>query len=409
MMAISNFIFRLEEYRNLVDDREISEIYRRARRHYGKNILHINSTYQGGGVAEILNSLVPLMNASGICTDWRILHGTPDFFGITKKFHNALQGGSIRLSDMKKKIYVQTNSKMALFTQIFHNCVIIHDPQPIPIVCFYPKNQPWIWHCHLDLSNPDMTLWEYIKSFILRYDCVVLSSESYLRNDLPIEQRIIFSAIDPLAPKNQDIPNQLIEKMFQKFKIPTDLPYILQVSRFDRWKDPEGVLEVWKKVRSEIDCRLVLCGSMAADDPEGWAIYERLRRRSKEWLESGDVILITTENNILVNALQRMASVVVQKSLREGFGLTVTEAMWKGKPVVASNVGGIRIQIEDGVNGFLVDPSDNDRFAQRIIQILRDKDLGRFLGENARKSVKEKFLITRFIADYLSLLDEIWN
>ncbi len=406
---MTNPVLRLEEYRPFVGDEVIAEIYRRARRYYGRNILHVNSTYQGGGVAEILTSLIPLMNTTGIHTDWRILHGTPDFFNVTKKFHNALQGGTIRLSPIKKRLYTQTNEQMSVFAQIFHDAVIVHDPQPLPLVQFYHKSQPWIWHCHVDLSNPNPQLWEYLKDFILRYDCVVISSESYRRPDLPVEQRVIMPAIDPLSSKNKDLTPQLIQRTFRKFDIPTDRPYLLQVARFDRWKDPEGAIEVWKRVRSEVNCRLVLCGSMAADDPEGWSIYERIRRRAARWLESRDVVLITTENNILVNALQRMAAVVLQKSLREGFGLAVTEAMWKGKPVVASDVGGIRLQIEDGINGYLVAPRDYDGFARRIIRVLQDPELRRHLGENARASVRRKFLITRFVMDYLDLLCEMWS
>ncbi|MFQ6052421.1 MAG: glycosyltransferase, partial [Candidatus Hydrothermarchaeota archaeon] len=360
----------LEDYREIVGDEVISKIYRKARVLYGKHILHINSTYQGGGVAEMLTSLVPLMNVIGIDVGWRILHGNPDFFSITKKFHNALQGEPINLTEIKKRIYMQTNEDFSVYTHIDHDCVIIHDPQPLPLIKFYKKKQPWIWRCHIDLSNPNKELWEFLKNFILRYDTVVISSEKYKREDLPVEQRVIYPAIDPLSPKNIEISERVISKYLKKFNIPTDKPLITQISRFDKWKDPEGVLEVFKLVKKEVDCRLVLCGCMAADDPESLLVYEKVKRKAKRLIENKDVIFTISENNILVNALQRISAVIIQKSIKEGFGLSVTEALWKGKVVVASNVGGISLQIKDGENGFLVEPYDTEGFADRIIKIL---------------------------------------
>jgi len=323
----------LEDYRKIAGDTAISMIHRMASRLYGKRVININSTYQGGGVAEILESLVPLMNDAGLDADWRILHGTPDFFTITKKFHNALQGEPINFTEMKKRLYVQTNENFSTYAHIEdHDCVIIHDPQPLPLIKFYKKRQPWIWRCHVDLSNPSRDLWDYLKNFILRYDAIILSCEEYKKEDLPVQQRIIQPAIDPLDTKNIELSKSDISKYLKKFGVPTDKPLITQISRFDKWKDPVGVVEVFKEVKKKIDCRLVLCGSMATDDPEGMKIYERVQRRVRSLTKSGDVILITVENNILVNALQRSSDVIIQKSKREGFGLTVTEALWKGKP-----------------------------------------------------------------------------
>ncbi len=397
----------LEDYRGIVGDEVISSIYRKARRLYGRHILHINSTYQGGGVAEILNSLVTLMNDVGIETGWRILHGTPDFFTVTKKFHNALQGEPLHLTKMKKQLYLENNENFSRFTHIDHDCVIVHDPQPLPLIKFYPKGQPWIWRCHIDLSNPIDELFDYLKTFILRYDLVVLSSEDYKRQDLPVEQRRIYPSIDPLSPKNKDISPNLISAHLKKFGVNLDKPLITQVSRFDKWKDPEGVIKVFKRVREKVDCRLVLCGSMATDDPESLRIYTKVYRSAKHLLEKGEIIFITSENQILVNALQRVSTVIIQKSLREGFGLTVTEALWKGTPVVASNVGGIPLQIVDGENGFLLDPQDLDGFAARIVAILQDIDLAKELGQKGREWVRKNFLITRHLIDYLDLLNEI--
>ncbi len=397
----------LDGYRAIVGDKVISEIYRKAKRLYGIRVLHINSTYYGGGVVEMLSSLIPLMNSIGIETDWRILRGTPDFFTITKKFHNALQGDPINLTEIKKRIYIQTNEEFSSYCHIDHDCVIIHDPQPLPLIKFYKKRQPWIWRCHIDISNPNEQLWEFLKGFILRYDAVIISSEKYRREDLPVEQRVIHPAIDPLSPKNMEISLEIVHKYLRKFGIPTDKPLIVQISRFDKWKDPEGVIEIFKLVKEKVDCRLVLCGSMATDDPEGWTVYERVRRKARRLIERKEVLLITSENNILVNALQRSSAVVIQKSIKEGFGLTVTEALWKEKPVVASNVGGIPAQIENGVNGFLANPYDIEGFADRIVQILTNPSLAREVGKRGREVVRKKFLITRLLLDYLELLNDI--
>ncbi|MHA1361284.1 MAG: glycosyltransferase [Candidatus Freyarchaeota archaeon] len=398
----------LEDYRKIAGDTAISMIHRMASRLYGKRVININSTYQGGGVAEILESLVPLMNDAGLDADWRILHGTPDFFTITKKFHNALQGEPINFTEMKKRLYVQTNENFSTYAHIEdHDCVIIHDPQPLPLIKFYKKRQPWIWRCHVDLSNPNRDLWEYLKNFILRYDAIILSCEKYKKEDLPVQQRIIQPAIDPLDTKNIELSKSDISKYLRKFGVPTDKPLITQISRFDKWKDPVGVVEVFKEVKKKIDCRLVLCGSMATDDPEGMKIYEKVQRRVRSLTKSGDVILITVENNILVNALQRSSDVIIQKSKREGFGLTVTEALWKGKPVVASNVGCIPLQITDAENGFLADPNDKKTFTDRIIQLLEDPDLAEEMGRKAKETVRKNFLITRLLLDYLILLNEM--
>jgi trehalose synthase len=397
----------LNDYRLIVGDDTIGKIYHKARKLYGRTLVHVNSTYYGGGVAEILSGLVPLMNDVGIAAGWRMLRGTPDFFDITKKFHNALQGNSLNMTDIKKKLYVQANEDFSTYSHITHNCVIIHDPQPLPLIQFYSRKQPWVWRIHIDLSNPNQELWEFLKSFILKYDVIIISSEDYRLKDMPVEQRVIHPAIDPLSPKNMEIPEKVINKYLKKFNIPTDKPIVTQISRFDRFKDQEGLVDVYRMVKEQIDCRLVLCGSMALDDPESQQYYERTKRKANNFIKDHDVILINSENNILVNALQRISNVIVQKSLREGFGLTVTEALLKEKPVVASNVGGIPLQISDGETGYLVEPNDKEGFAKRIVQILKDPSLAQSLAEKARKVAQRKFLITRLLSDYLDLLNDI--
>ena len=395
----------LEDYRKIAGDEAISAIYKEARRLYGRRILHINSTYYGGGVAEILNSLVPLMNNIGIEADWRILHGTPDLFTITKKFHNALQGDSINLTEIKKQLYVGANEAFSTYCHIDADCVFVHDPQPLPVIKFYKKRQPWVWRCHIDLTNPNKKLWEFLKGFILRYDMVVFSSEKYKKEDLPVEQRVIYPSIDPLSLKNKELSEKDILKYVKKAGIPSDKPVITQVSRMDPWKDPEGLLEVFKYVKESVDCRMVYCYDVALDDPEGVEIYSKVYRKAKKFVEKGDVIFVVGKHQILVNAIQRFSTVLVQNSIREGFCLAVTEALWKGKPVVATNVGGIPLQIKDGENGFLVEPGNREQFADRIIKILEDPSIGHEVGRKAREVVRERFLITRTLLDYLHILN----
>lgn len=399
----------LADYREIVGDEVLHDIWCKARTLYGKHVLHLNSTYQGGGVAEMLVSLLPLLNDTGLDAGWRILHGHPDFFTITKKFHNALQGDVVNLTPMKKRLYVQASEAFSVYTHIDHDCVIIHDPQPLPLISFYKKRQPWIWRCHVDLSRPNAELWEYLKDFLMRYDAVVISNEAYRKKDLPVQQRVVYPAIDPLTPKNMTISDKDVEKYLRKYRIPTDKPLLTQVSRFDKFKDPEGVIRIFRKVKDNVDCRLVLCGSMATDDPEGFRIYSGIEKSARRLIEKGDIVLTTVENDILVNALQVTSAVVLQKSKKEGFGLTVTEALWKGKAVVASGVGGIPLQIEDGVNGFLLEPDDEDGFASRLVQLLEDPTIGEQLGARGRETVREKFLITRLVGDYLDLLSDVIN
>lgn len=385
----------------------IHEIYKKARALYGRHVLHVNSTYIGGGVAVILKSLIPLMNDIGITTEWRILYGTPDFFSITKKFHNALQGDEIHFTDIKQELYLQTNRDFSTFTHIDEDCIIIHDPQPLPLIKFYKKQQPWVWRCHIDFSNPNDDLWNFLSSFVLKYDVVILSNDNYRKEDLPVEQRIIPPAIDPLNSKNKELSDEDVTKYLEKFEIKTDKPLITQISRFDKWKDPEGVLEVYDIVKKEIDCRLVLCGNMATDDPEGMEIFDKIYQKVNRSANQEDIMLINIENNILVNALQQKSAVIIQKSIREGFGLTVTEALWKGTPVVASNVGGIPLQIQDGKSGYLVEPTDTDEFAARIIKLLNDPDLAHKMGQRGKEYIRKNFLITRLLSNYLDLLIDI--
>jgi len=397
----------LEEFRKIVPDKTLAEIYHRAKSLYGKHIVHVNSTYMGGGVAEILYSLVMLMNDVGIDTGWRILHGTPAFFDITKSFHNALQGAPIKLTESKKELYLLVNGNYARFTHLDHDCVIVHDPQPLALIRSYRKCQPWIWRCHIDLTEPNEQLWDFLKGFLLKYDQIVVSSEKYLKEDLPVDQRLMCPAINPLNLKNKQLPEKTVMSYIKKAGIPTDKPLLTQVSRLDPWKDPGGVIDVFKHVKEKIDCRLIFCYNLAGDDPEGVQMYTKTYRQAKKYVEKGDILFIVGNDDALVNSIQKFSDVVIQKSTKEGFCLSVTEALWKGTPVVASNVGGIPTQIQDGENGFLLDPYDTEGFAERIIHLLKNPKVAKGMGDIAKEIVREKFLITRLLSDYLYMLNAV--
>jgi len=405
-MCVADML-RLEDFRYIVPDETLAEIYARARGLYGKHIVHLNATYQGGGVAEILYSLVLLMNDVGIDAGWRILHGSQEFFEVTKSFHNALQGAKLNLSERKKRIYLQVNENFSKFTHLYHDCVIVHDPQPLSLIRSYRKSQPWIWRCHIDLTDPDKELWDFLKGFLLKYDQIVFSSEKYFKDDLPVDQRLMFPAINPLSQKNKEVPDKTILEHITKTGIPADKPVITQVSRLDPWKDPEGVIDVFKLVKEKVDCRLVFCYNVASDDPEGLRMYNKVQRRANKFLRSGDILFVVGNNETLVNSIQRFSKVIIQKSVREGFCLAVTEALWKGTPVVASNVGGIPIQIEDGENGFLLEPTDTKGFADRVIHLLKNPSEAKSMAEKAKETVRQKFLITRLLSDYLYMLNSI--
>ncbi|MFW6006110.1 MAG: glycosyltransferase [Candidatus Bipolaricaulota bacterium] len=395
---------KLEDYRDIVGDKVIATLFKESTPLRGKRILNVNSTFTGGGVAEMLWTTVPLMNDLGLEYGWRVIHGTPEFFPITKKWHNALQGEDVMIDSHEKDIYTGINELFSRFTHIKHDVMIVHDPQPLPLISFYPKRQPWIWRCHIDLSEPNKEAWNYIKKFILRYDNTVFSVDKFAQSDLPNEKSLIAPAIDPMTTKNMAMDPSRQQEILEDHGIDADRHLISQVSRFDKWKDPKGVVEVFRKVKNSVDVQLVLLGAPASDDPEGQEIFQDLQ---KEVQGMEDVHIINKQNELLVNAIQTQSNAIIQKSLREGFGLTVTEALWKATPVVASDVGGIPLQVIDGETGYLCDPKDYEDFAEKIVKIIEDESLGEKLGQNGKDHVHNNFLITRLMLEWIQQIKSI--
>jgi trehalose synthase len=362
-------------------------------------VAHVSSTFYGGGVTEILTPLTLMMNAIGIETEWHLIQGTPGFFTSTKKLHNALQGDHLEFSDEDRAIYEEVIFENATRLHLEEcDLVVVHDPQPLPLIRHFANREiPWLWQCHIDLSSPFEPVWNYLRQFLSGYDAAIFSLPEYVKQDLGIDQRVIAPSIDPFSAKNVELSDSEILQSLSRHGIPTDRPVITQISRFDRWKDPLGVIEAFGKARKQVDCTLVLLGNNATDDPEGELVLETVRSAADD-----TVLVITVEDPVLVNALQRHAAVVLQKSIREGFGLTVTEAMWKGAAVIGGNVGGIRRQIDNGKNGLLV--ASVDEAAERIVQLLLDRSLRRQLGNRAKEKVRETFLLSRLLEDWLDLL-----
>jgi trehalose synthase len=386
---------RIERYEELIGPEAVERIMLKAKCLKDLHVINVSSTFYGGGVAEILSSLTLIQCAMGLRADWRLIQGTPDFFTTTKKLHNALQGADINLSDLKKEIYEEVNFQNALRMDIAADVVVVHDPQPLPLVTHFRHTAPWVWRCHLDLSRMHAEVWRYLQPFVEEYDAMIVSLEEYAQ-DVGVPQLFFMPAIDPFTTKNRDLSDEEIEDRLAHHGIPDDLPIVAQIARFDRWKDPKGVIDAFRIARREVDATLVLLGNVATDDPEGQQVFESLLGCKEE-----RILILTAEDSALVNALQRRAAVVLQKSLREGFGLTVTEAMWKGAAVIGGDCGGIRRQIDSGRNGLLV--SSVDQAAQAIVRLVKDADLRRRLGNAARETVRGKFLMSRLAEQYLDL------
>jgi len=390
----------IELYRPIIGPDGLDQLYRLAALSKAKKVVMVNSTKDGGGVAEILHRLVPLLCQLGIDCSWQTIEADNAFFEITKSMHNAMQGKKINFSAPALAHYLDINKANADRLNLEADIVVIHDPQPLALISYVKKGKAkWVWRCHIDTSKPELSLWKFFKSHLLRYDASIYSIAKFSRQ-LAHPQYIIPPSIDPLSEKNRDLEVSYIDKVLSGYSIKKDKPILLQVSRFDKFKDPVGVIEAYRLVKKELDCQLILAGGTASDDPEGALVLKEVKDKAQ-----GDpdihILSLAPGSNLEINALQRSADVIIQKSTKEGFGLVVTEAMYKGKPVIGGAAGGITIQIQNHHTGFLVHSPEGA--AYRIRYILNRDKIRMDMGIAAKEYVRTNFLITRHLRDYLAL------
>ncbi|HEX6229105.1 MAG TPA: glycosyltransferase [Solirubrobacterales bacterium] len=399
---------RLEAYRRLAGDDMVTAIRDLGSDLRGTRVLELSSTATGGGVAELLASLVPLQRDIGLDVQWDLIPGDPPFFDFTKALHNGLQGKPITITPENREEYVEHNAAYAESLGDGWDVVVVHDPQPAAVRELAQTNDEtkWIWRCHIDSSTPDPTAADFLRPFLDEYDCVVYTLPEFVLPGLGVNAVFIKPAIDPLTSKNRELPAFLARETVEELGIDLSRPLMIQVSRFDPWKDPLGVVEVWRLARRTFpELQLALVGAMAGDDPEGWQIYEELEAAVHD---EPDCFLLTNQMGVTaheVNALQRVTDVAVQKSIREGFGLVVSETLWKGTPIVAGRAGGIPSQLEDGVSGRLA--SGVEEFAEAVRHLLEEPTEARQLGSAGRRRVREEFLVPRLLLDQLTLLKDI--
>jgi len=398
----------LKDYIEIIGKEEVETVKKLATPLKGKRVVHINATSFGGGVAEILATLVPLMKDVGLEAEWQVIKGSDDFFNVTKAIHNGLQGMDVPFTENMKEIFFKNSQLNEKLFEGEYDFVVIHDPQPVGILKYRKeKVGKWIWRFHIDPTNAQERIWQFIKPFIEKYDAAIFTLKEYVKDNFGMEKiAIIPPAIDPLSPKNLDLSQEEIKEIVTKYKVDPNRPIITQVSRFDPWKDPLGVIDMYRIVKREIrEVQLVLIASMAHDDPEGWKYYEKTARHAGE---DYDIHLLSNLNgvgNLEVNAFQRASDVIIQKSIREGFGLVITEALWKGKPVVAANVGGIPLQVDNRRTGYLV--GNIAECAERVIYLLKNSEVANKMGISGKEYVRKNFLITRLLKDYLSLFNSL--
>jgi trehalose synthase len=392
---------RLEAYREIAPQGTVEFLFRMAEKIRGKKIIHVNSTKLGGGVAEILGSLVLLLQSVGLDAQWEVITGNEEFFSTTKAFHNALQGLEQKIPPSMLQNYLEVNRENAKNLSLEADFVVIHDPQPAVLIESRPGKGKWIWRCHIDISQPQRKVWDFLRQFVVKYDATIFSLPRFAQR-LPIPQFLIYPSIDPLSDKNRDLSPEEQQGILRRLKVSSDKPMLLQVSRFDRFKDPLGVIQAYRLVKKHHDLQLVLAGGGATDDPEGEMVLGEVRRAAEDDPDI-HVLLLPPNAHLEINALQRAAAIVLQKSLREGFGLTVAEAMWKGKPVIGGFTGGITVQLVYGVTGFTVNSVEGTAF--RIYHLLDNPEVMTKMGQDAREFVRRNFLITRHLGDYLALMN----
>jgi trehalose synthase len=391
---------RISDYEPIVGRSAIEELRLIGSRLSGKVVQNINSTFVGGGVAEILNRMMPLLTELTVDARWNVIKGDREFFRVTKKFHNALHGRKEEVSEEDLAIFMETSQRNLNEMELYGDFIFIHDPQPAALVQRKKEQgKKWIWRCHIDISKPDEGVWRFLEQFVVQYDAAVFSAPAFSRV-LPIRQFLISPSIDPLSDKNKELSQDTINAVMAKHGIPMDKPIITQVSRFDYMKDPVGVIQAFELVSKHVDSTLVLVGGGASDDPEGEKVLAEVMERACGNLDCR-IIPLNETADIDINAIQRASTVILQKSLREGFALTVSEALWKAKPVVASAVGGIPLQVKHKLTGLLSHGIEGTAFAIR--QLLTNPEYARWLGQNGREHVRHNFLITRHTKDYMLL------
>lgn len=391
----------IRSYRGIARDSMLNELSFLGEALQGRSLQHINSTRQGGGVAELLNRLVPMMQSLGIDTTWDVLDGSPEFFDVTKTMHNALQGADIEIPHHELEIYLDRLRDNSRRLKLEADVVIVHDPQPAYLVDLCKVDRRClVWRCHIDLSRPANQVWRFLSQAVSKYALAVFHVPEFAQR-LPIPQVLIAPSIDPLSEKNLELTEAEITNVTDRFGIDRSRPLLVQISRFDRFKDPLGVMAAYRLVRKNFNCQLVLAGGTATDDPEGAQVLAEVQEAAE-----GDsdifVLALPPDSNHEINALQQAATVILQKSTREGFGLTVTEGMWKGKPVIGGAVGGIPTQIIHGVTGYLVHSVEGAAF--RLRYLLSHPKAAQRMGEEGREHVRRNFLITRHLRDYLLLM-----
>lgn len=399
----------LNNYRDVVGEEEIVLIEDLSEKVGGKSVLHVNSTAFGGGVSEILRVLVPLMKDVGLNAEWKVMDATTGFFNVTKAIHNSLQGADLKLTEEMKKTYLEYNKKNADPHKISdYHYVVIHDPQPLAIIDYNKnKSRKWTWRCHIDLSKPNQTFLDFLSQYIEQYDATIFTMKKYAKESLKLKKiAVIPPSIDPLSEKNKPLLESQILSILNRYDIDPEKPIITQVARYDLWKDPLGAIDVYRAVKTKIpDVQLLLIASMAHDDPEGWVYYEKTARHAGEDYNIHFLTDIVGVNDLEVNAFQRASNVALQMSTREGFGLSVTEALWKEVPVIGRGVGGIPLQIINRVNGFLI--KNTKEAAEKTVYLLQHRKQKEKMGKKGKEHVLENFLITRHLKDYLELFTQL--
>jgi trehalose synthase len=397
----------IKDYIDIVGKDKIGDLYFLADKLQNKSILNINSTAVGGGVAEILSRMVPLLKQLGVNARWDVIKGDEKFFNITKKMHNALHGINTKLIKEDFDYFIEVNRRNSEEMNLSSDIFFIHDPQPIALIEKRKKAKgQWAWRCHIDFTTPQKEVMEFLKSYIKKYDATVFSAPAFARKDIKIPQMLISPSIDPLSDKNRELPKETIEKTLEKFNIDKERPIVTQISRFDYLKDPLGVIKVYKKVKKYVDCQLVLAGGGATDDPEGMQVLNEVKDAASNDKDI-HIIFLPPGSDIEINALQRASDIVLQKSLKEGFGLTVAEALWKSKPVIASAVGGIPLQITHKYSGILTYSINGT--SHFLKELLNNPEYANKLGQNGHEHIKNNFLITRHLRDYLLLFLSLFH